>query len=591
MALKRKPLDQNPDFQRALALHQGNQWDQAEALYQQLLQRYPRHPQLLANLGALALQTGRLEQSITLLEQSLAAQPNQSVANSNLAIALQYQGQSARALSHYDRAISLAPHNADAYANKAMLLLDLGRPEEAVESSDHALSLQPRHIGAWNNKGTALEALGRQAEARDCYEQVILLNPGHLLARNNKANTLLAEARYETAHQTLQEVLLLDPTFVDAHVNVGNCFLGMRRLEEAKVAFQTALELDPGHVTARTNLGMALGQMGSLAPAIELWNEALSRQPNYAPAIWCLATARLVRGEYAEGWPLFESRWLDPQKAARRHFTQPLWLGEPESSLSGKTLLLHAEQGLGDTLQFCRYVPMVGRVGGRIILEVQPLLQEFLQQQFSQLEVLAYGDPLPDFDLHCPLMSLPLAFRTELDSIPADIPYLSARPERIAAWGERLGPRQRPRIGLVWSGNPAHKNDHNRSLRLSQLETLLESPYDWHILQKDIQPEDEATLKRLPQLQDHRHDLTDFDATAGLLSHMDLLISVDTSVAHLAGSLGKPVWLLLPYMPDYRWLLDRPDSPWYPSFTLYRQPAIGDWASVLQQVQQQLPTL
>jgi len=251
--------------------------------------------------------------------------------------------------------------------------------------------------------------------------------------------------------------------------------------------------------------------------------------------------------------------------------------------------LLHAEQGYGDTLQFCRYVPRVQALGATIILEVQPPLVSLLQGQFPGVTVIAHGQPLPAFDLHCPLMSLPLAFKTQLDSIPADIPYLQARPERIAAWGERLGPRQRPRIGVVWSGNPAHKNDHNRSLPLSQLEQLLQLPYDWHILQKDIQPGDQDTLRSLPQLQDHRPELTDFDATAGLLSHMDLLISVDTAVAHLAGSLGKPLWLLLPYLPDYRWLLDRPDSPWYPSFTLYRQPAMGDWGTVVEDLRRRLP--
>jgi hypothetical protein len=272
-----------------------------------------------------------------------------------------------------------------------------------------------------------------------------------------------------------------------------------------------------------------------------------------------------------------------------RHFPQPLWLGD--APLENRILLIHAEQGFGDVLQFCRYVPIVEKFGAKIIMEAPKILTSTLSTLPGNFTIIEAGQPLPNFDLHCPMMSLPLAVQTTLETIPASIPYLFVSPSQRAIWTKKLGIKTKPRIGLSWSGQPDHKNDHHRSMPLDKLRPLLRTNLEFHALQTEYRESDEALLDELSEIQDHRHELKDFSDTAALISEMDWVISVDTSVAHLAGAMGKPLLLLLPYAPDFRWLLDRSDSPWYPTATLLRQPTLGDWESVLAEVIRQIHLL
>jgi hypothetical protein len=295
---------------------------------------------------------------------------------------------------------------------------------------------------------------------------------------------------------------------------------------------------------------------------------------------------KLLLGDYEEGWELYEWRWKDWGRDFVRPFPQPLWLGD--APIAGKTLLIHPEQGLGDFIQCCRYIPMVEAMGAKVLVEVTAPLVPLISTLKGSFSVVRSGQPLPHFDFHCPIMSLPLAFRTTVETIPANVPYLFADPARKALWQQRLGPRTRMRVGLAWSGNPSHKNDLNRSMPFRALAPWLALAVDFHVLQKDIRPEDAAALAQFPNVQVHSAELGDFADTAALADEMDLVISVDTSVAHLAGALGRPLWVLLPFNPDYRWFLDRSDSPWYPSATLFRQPALGDWDSVVAAVEAQL---
>ena len=355
----------------------------------------------------------------------------------------------------------------------------------------------------------------------------------------------------------LHFVLESAPNFAAWHSNLGNVLEGLHRLEEALASYDRAIALEPDFIDANYNHGRNL----------------------------------LRQGNFAQGWEKFEYRWKSPILAKNvcipRNFLRPLWLGN--ESLHGKTILLHAEQGLGDTLQFCRYIACVVATGARVIVEVpEPLIYLLHASIAGVAHWYAKGVELPDFDYHCPLLSLPLAFHTRLGTIPAQIPYLCADANKVQHWQLLLGGKTKPRIGLAWSGRPEHQNDHNRSLRLADLIAYLPAQFDYVCLQKEVRDVDKFTLQTTPQIRSFCDALTDFTDTAALIQNMDLIISVDTSIAHLAGALGKPLWLLLLWVPDWRWMLDRTDSPWYPSARLFRQPARGDWAQVLQQIGEEL---
>ena len=368
-------------------------------------------------------------------------------------------------------------------------------------------------------------------------------------------------------------------------------------LDTAIHYLQQAIALRPQAMQAYYNCGVVLQQLLRLDEAFSCYNRVLAHPtqfPNAYKAHMNQALILLMQGKLLEGWKKYEWRWRNSEvgmKQKKRTFIQPLWLGK--TPLAGKTIFLHHEQGLGDTLQFCRYIPQVVALGAQVVVEVQASLLPLLRTLAGAESVtwIASNTPsaaLPAFDCHCPLLSLPLAFQTTLESIPATAPYLHPNAERVAIWKERLGKPKKPRVGLVWRGGSGHYNDHNRSLPLSDLARYLPPNREYICLQQEIRQEDLAYLRShqiIHTFEDHIHD---FDDTAALCSLVDVVISVDTSVAHLAGALGRPLWLLLPFVPDWRWMLNRSDSPWYPSATLYRQSTQGDWGSVLQSMRRDL---
>lgn len=311
------------------------------------------------------------------------------------------------------------------------------------------------------------------------------------------------------------------------------------------------------------------------------YDQAISIQPDYADAYWNKALLKILSGDYPTGWALYEWRWQSMQKEHVRKFDQPLWLGD--QPLAGKTLLIYPEQGLGDFIQFCRYALLLQTMAGKVIIETPAPLLALLTTLNGEFTLVEQGRPLPDFDLQCPLMSLPYAFKTTLATIPGTTPYLAVDQYKHRWWRERLGEKTAVRIGLVWSGGRGYKNDHNRSIPLKQLVPLLALPLEFHALQKEIRQDDAVVLADFENLHCHQQYLADFTDTAALMAEMDLVISVDTSVAHLAGAIAKPVYILLPFNLDYRWLLDRADSPWYPTATLLRQQRAGDWTGVIAQ--------
>jgi hypothetical protein len=295
---------------------------------------------------------------------------------------------------------------------------------------------------------------------------------------------------------------------------------------------------------------------------------------------------RLLTGSFARGWQEYEWRWkYETLASAKRKFQQPVWRGE---AIDGKTILLHSEQGLGDAIQFCRYAPLVAARGARVILEVDKRLGDLMASLAGVSQVVTAGETLPDFDLHCPLLSLPLAFDTDLETIPAETAYLRAPPNKQAEWGARLGAKHSCRVGLAWSGNAAHKRDELRSIELNALLPLLNTGATIVSIQKDLRPADATVLGGHRDIVQIAERLADFSDTAALVSNLDLVITVDTSIAHLAGALGRPVWVLLPYLPDWRWLLDRDTSPWYPTARLFRQDQTRSWDRVIQNVREAL---
>lgn len=373
-----------------------------------------------------------------------------------------------------------------------------------------------------------------------------------------------------------------------AHFHRGNLQQSRGQLDAAVASYDGAILAKPDFAEAHANRGVALVGLIRLPEALASFDAAIAIKSNYAEAYFGRAVARLLAGDFARGWPDFEWRWRrtnGPPGLQRREFAQPLWVGE--TSIAGKSLLVHSEIGLGDTLQFCRYVTLLSDLGITVIFQVQPPLLELLRNLQGVTHVVAEGRPLPAFDYHCPLLSLPLAFKTELDTIPAPRHYLRADPAKVARWRSTLAERDGLRVGLVWRGDPNNPDNHRRSIPLSELLRELPGGVRYVSLQRELTADEERIVRANPSLSRLAHDLN-FGETAAVCECVDLVISVDTSVAHLSAALGRATWILLPFSPDCRWLLDREDSPWYPTVTLYRQESIGDWRSVLAKVAAEL---
>ena len=544
----------------------------------------PDYFEALHMLALIKLHIGDPVGALRLMTGALKARPKSPEVLLNYSLVLNALGQYADALATLDVVLSIKRRSVEALNNRGAVLEKLGRDEEALQSFARALEIKPGHADALYNQASVLRKLGRHAEALKSFDRVIALKPDYAKAHNNRGTALEALGRREEALTSYDRALAIDPDFVEALNNRGNALLKSGRHEDAVACYERALTIDPFHVEVLNNRGNALAALGRHAEALASCSRAIAVNPNYVNAQWNAGLLRLRLGDYAEGWKQYEWRWKrEERKGTQRIYPQPLWLGE--APLAGKTMLLHHEQGFGDTIQFARYAPLLAKLGARVILEVQPPLKSLLVAIGAGVEVIGNGEAIPAFDLHCPLLSLPLALRTELATIPADVPYLRAPAERIEQWSDRLPPRSGLRVGLVWSGNATHKDDHNRSIALARLAPLFDvAGVQFVSLQKDVREADAQTIAAEPRLADIGRQFGDFGDTAAAVTLMDLVISVDTSVAHLAGALGKPVWVLLPLCPDWRWLIDRDDNPWYPTARLFRQPQIEDWDSVVAQV-------
>ena len=538
-------------MQEAVALHQQGRLREAEKLYARALKAAPEHFDALHLLGLAKAQGGQMGEAYRLMSAALKLNPKAPDAWMNLANVLHALKRDAEALDCLDKALALRPGDPDALHNRGNALLALGRPQDALACFDAVLARNPRHADALLNRGSALATLDRSEPALADFDAALALMPGHPAALYNRGNALSALGRYD----------------------------------EAIAAFDRALAAAPNHVQAWNNRGRALQSLNRHDDAIKSFDKAIELQKDYADAHFNRALSLLTLGDLAPGFEQYEWRWKrSGMSDTRRGYGKPLWLGE--YPLARKTILLHAEQGLGDTIQFARYAPLLARAGARVVLEVQPELKTLLADLEGVASCHARGETLPAYDVHCPLGSMPLALKTEPGNIPADIPYLRVDEAHLAKWRARIEALPGKRVALAWAGNASHANDRNRSIDLALLEPLLaqggvSGGVSFLSIQRELRGNDAELLARHGNVSHLGGELSDMADTAAVAALADLTISVDTSVVHLAGALGRPVWVMLPFAPDWRWTLTGEHSPWYPQARLLRQPTLGDWPSVI----------
>jgi len=541
------------------------------------------------NCGNCLHRLGDVVGAVEAFRQAILVRPAYAPAYSNLGNALQDIARWDESIECHRRAIELDPSVASFHFNLGNVLNAIHQYPAALESYEYALRLQSDHAGALGNQGGALMELGLVDEARTSYERLIVLQPNDAKAHSNLGNTLVAQRRFKEAIQCFERAINISPADPQVYMNWANALVGIGNINAAVDCLNQAIAISPGYAEASSNMGSALKALSKFAEAIEHFDRAIHLDPALAEAHWNKSLLFLLMGDLERAWVLYEWRWKIPGLMRNlADFPQPLWLGQSEfgglEGLAGKTILVHSEQGLGDTLQFARYLPLVADCGARVIFELPAVLLGLLRGLNGVSEFVVKGQVPPPADFHCPLLSLPLAFKTTLESIPSPGPYLKADALKVKQWSERLGLKSRPRIGLVWSGNAQHKNDHNRSIPLELLLSQLPERFDWVSLQREVRDADRQALELHPSIRHFGTELADFTDTAALCELMDLVISVDTSVAHLSGALGRPTWVLLPNVPDWRWLLDRDDSPWYSCLKLYRQRETSEWGPVIVRV-------
>jgi tetratricopeptide (TPR) repeat protein len=561
-------LDAQMCCQRALALDAG-------------------HADTLHLMGLLHLQDEQYDFAIEWIARAIRQGSPKPVYLWSLGAALQKQGRYEEALKTFDKAVQLKPDDADLWRNLGDVLTDMDRPDEALLSYQHALKLNPRHWDAANKSGYLFRRLERFEEALAHFDLCDGLQPNHAKTLQMRALALRDLKRLDESLADNRRSFELDPADPDTSNNICDVLVVLGRHDEALEWCEKALELKPDFVSALTNKAFALTELHRYDEAFAIYDRLKRTGANTPMTDFHLALLQMLTGDFEAGWAGREARWkaLSP---VYPKFPQPMWLGQ--ESVEGKTILVCADEGMGDCIQFARYLPMLAERGARVILAVPDALIPVLSGMPGVSQCFSTGAPA--FDMHCPMCSLPLAFRTRLDTIPSTRSYLPPPAEaRRRAWEDRLGSHDKLRVGLVWSGNPKHRNDHNRSLSLKTLSRILDLDAHFVSLQKSPKPDDGAFLREATCIVDLTEHLTDFAETAALVSCLDLVITVDTSVAHLAGALGYATWVLLPYTPDYRWLLDRDDSPWYPTMRLFRQSEGRDYGIVIDRVRSELLTL
>jgi tetratricopeptide (TPR) repeat protein len=514
------------------------------------------------------------------------------------------RGQPQQALKYFADILEFDPHNIAALNNRGLVLGHLQQIEQALRCFTQVLEIDPANVTALVNGGIALAHLGKSSAALDWYGRALAIDSRHVEAWLCRGRALMLLDRRVEAVECFNAVVQIDPRNIDAYFNLGRLFESLGRHAEAQMCFGEALNNQHRYPEALAHFdrlvaagtqqppvlvgrSVALAGLDRNTEALECLEQALRIEPDLPFAISNRSCLLLAQGRLQEGFRGFEVRWrIAPFRGQALATSAALWLGG--SPVSGKTILVHHEQGLGDTLQFIRYVPLLAGRGARVVLRLPAALLEIMRTLEGVAQLVSDSDPLPAHDLHCPVMSLPLAFGTTLQTIPAGVPYLRADPARAERWAAYLGAKRRPRIGLVWAGRHRPPINYARDVPLAALRPLLELDADFLGLQREMTAADSIALGSMRGISQHGDALGDFADTAALLANLDLLIAADTSVVHLAGAMGTPVWVMNRYAPCWRWLRGRSDSPWYPTARLFRQTSFGNWSGVIAQIGQAL---
>jgi tetratricopeptide (TPR) repeat protein len=565
----------------------AGQLEQSAACYREALRLHPGFVEAWNNLGNVLVNQTRPEEALAAFAEALRLRPGYADAHNNLAAALRQQGKWTEAEAHYREAIRLKPDYPEAHNNWGVALQGLGRLEEAVASYHQALRLRPDYPEAHTNLGSVLTRLGRLDDALAQHHLALHLRPGYHEAHSNLGTTLVAQRKYAEAEGCYRAALRLKPDYAEGHHNLGTALAEQGKLDEAVACYREALRLRPDYPEACGNLATALLAQGQPGEAAAVYEQILQRKPNSPDVHLSRALAFLLLGEWEQGWREYEWRW-GCEEFGGLPYRQPQWDGAP---LDGRTILLHAEQGLGDTLLFVRYARLVKQRGGKVVLACPKALMGLLAGCPGVDELVGQGTPLPDFDCHAPLLSLPGIFGTTPASVPAEVPYLFADAGLVETWRRELAATPGFKVGIAWQGNPRFKGDRLRSIPLARFQPLaraqgvrllsLQKAFGSEQL-RDIDFPVEDIASRLDE------GSGPFLDTAAVMRNLDLVITSDTVIAHLAGALGVPVWLALAFSPHWVWLLHREDSPWYPTMRLFRQKRWGDWDEVFERMAAEL---
>jgi tetratricopeptide (TPR) repeat protein len=572
-------------FAVAVEQHQAGRLNDAEQIYRQILAVDPRHADALHLLGVIGLQTGKPEVAVQYIGQAIELNAAEPTYFSNLGNAYKALGQLDKAVAAYLQALQLKPDLFEAYNNLGAVFQAQGNLEEALSAYHRALALNTNHAQVHSNIGTALHEQGKLDEAIGWYRRALEVNPRDAATHNNLGNALMAQGKLKESVDSFNRAVELNPMTVSPRKNLGNCQLAAGDFEAASISFRRVLEQIPNEAVVHGNLGTALRQLGQFDDAIRSYATAIKLNPDCSNALYGKASLKLLMADFDSGWPEYEA-CLQVENLRNRPISKPKWEGEP---LEARTLLLHCEQGLGDTIQFVRYAAMLKKMNnaGTIVVECQRVLLKLLSTCPGIDHLVAQGAEVPPFDIHALLLSVPAILRTSLEFIPAEIPYLFADQQLMMYWRDKLAGLSRPQIGINWRGL---QTTGHRDIPFKYIRMLAALPGVQLISLQKGERRDEliaANHDGLPIL-DFGDNLDvmqgAFMDTAAIMMNMDLVITSDTAIPHLAGALGVPVWLALPYVPEWRWLLNRSDSPWYPTMRLFRQKQPGDWTSVFEEI-------
>lgn len=629
-ALKMNASDREVRHSLACMLMERGDLADAEAQFQQLLESRPVFAETYYNMGNLQSRRGNLQGAVDYYRRAIALKANCFEFHFNLAGTLFALHQYLEAAQSYRQALQIKPKDADALYSLGVALQEHGDLEAAAEAYQDALQQNPNHASALSNLSAVLmedgkleraskllqisvkerpdspeahcnlgnmyRMVGDSANAIECFQNALRQDPNHASALSqlgatlpDEGNILMETGQLAKALSFLQRSIAVEPDSPNAHCNLGKLYMVVGEYEKATECFRTSLKLDPTHDRSLCNLACQLEILGDLAASEQCYQIALQHHPDSASARFGLGTMQLAQGKFTEGWPNYEARWKTTAfRGAVRNFTQPQWTGQ---DIRGARILVYSEQGLGDTMHFARYISRLASRGARAYFEVQKPVYRLLQNLEGAEQVFEQGATLPEFDWQCPLFSLPLAFQTELASIPAKVPYLRPSEQAVQEWSKRLDPTSF-RVGVVWSGSPKHPFERYRSVPVAQLAQLSRIPrialYSLQKGPKASQADELSSGLRIVNLDKEQSDFAD---TAAIIANLDLVITIDTSVAHLAGGMGKPVWILLHNSPDWRWMRGREDSPWYPTARLFRQRAREQWNDVFDHVGRELRQL